>query len=407
MNLEFPLCREPRHEERIRPALEECVRFLTQRLPARALVAVVLTGSFARGEGSVLPLGDALKVLGDVEFFVVLTSEPEVRRRCRQFTAWGHEASAGLAARGVRAEVEFGPLDLAFFGRRARPSIFVHDLRQHGKVLWGPGDVLDAIPPFEPYQIPREDALHLTFNRTIEQLATYDRVSHLAGDALLDASYQRLKLTLDLAGSALAFTGTHTALYHRRPAAFARLLAETPSLQTRLPGTFLDDLERAARAKIDPADHLDGPPAWAALETQREWLRRQALTAVPAVAGLLRWELEQLLGVSDDLPPLLRRYARTRPFGRRLWDWAKIALNPMPAPLPISPRRAARLFWISTPRALLYAAGASAYLALGRSCAALDEIAHLLPLSGAVQPRDATGQRQTIVALWRWCVRNT
>jgi hypothetical protein len=345
-------------------------------------------------------------VLGDFELFVVLSREPRARWR-RQLAAWGREASARLAARGVRAEVEFGPVSLAFFERRARPSIFVHDLRQHGKVLWGPGDVLDGISPFEPGQIPREDALHLIFNRTIEQLATWERVSRLAGHALLDAAYQRLKLTLDLAGSALAFAGAHTALYHRRPAAFARLLAETPSLQACLPGAFPDEVLRAARAKIDPAIHLDTPPAWAGLDAQREWLHRQALTAVPAVAALLGWELAQMLGVRDDLPRLLTRYARTRPLGRRLRDWAKLVLNPMPAPLPISAPRAARLFWISTPRALLYAAGARAYLDLGRSDTALEEIARLLPLSRAAQPRDAAGQRQTIVALWQWCVRNS
>ena len=64
MNLLFPLCREPRHEERIREALERCVAFLIERLPSSHLVAVVLTGSFARGEGSVLPRGGVLRVLG-------------------------------------------------------------------------------------------------------------------------------------------------------------------------------------------------------------------------------------------------------------------------------------------------------------------------------------------------------
>lgn len=34
MNLEFPLCRAPRHERAIRGALADCVDVLTERLPA-------------------------------------------------------------------------------------------------------------------------------------------------------------------------------------------------------------------------------------------------------------------------------------------------------------------------------------------------------------------------------------
>ncbi len=33
MNLAFPLCREPRHEESIREALDRCVACLIERLP--------------------------------------------------------------------------------------------------------------------------------------------------------------------------------------------------------------------------------------------------------------------------------------------------------------------------------------------------------------------------------------
>jgi hypothetical protein len=405
MSLEFPLCRQPLHEAAIRAALAECVAFLTERLPASALVAIVLTGSFARGEGTVLATGDGLRVLGDFEFFVVLPGGPGARLR-RQMAAWGREASARLAARNVRAEVEFGPVELDFFPHRARPSIFVHDLRNHGKVLWGRQDVLDLIPPFGTEDIPREDALRLTFNRMIEQLATWERLEGLDGDALLDAAYQRLKLTLDLAGSALAFAGVHTSIYRERPAAWTRLLAETPSLEAALPPDFPDELAAATRAKVDPGA-LEGFGVRAPLAEQRRELRRTMLAAVPATIAILRWELEQLLGAGGELPDLLARYARTPSLRRRAWDWAKLVLNPLPAPLPISHMKAARLFWRSTPRGLVYAAGVRAYLELGRKGAAPDEIAHLLPLSARARPRDAAAQRRAIVALWQWSLRNT
>jgi len=406
MNLLFPLCREPRHEERIREALERCVAFLIERLPSSHLVAVVLTGSFARGEGSVLPRGGVLRVLGDFEFFVVLPSGHDARAERRQFATWGHEASMRLAAAGIQAEVEFGPVEVDFFRLRARPSIFVSDLRTYGKVLWGREDLLTEIPEFGVEQIPSDDALSLLFNRTIEQLEAYDRVGRASPEALLDIVYQRLKLTLDLAGSALAFAGVHTALYQRRPAAFARMLAETPSPGQHLPTWYADELTRAAAAKLDPAEHIAWPPERASVDEQRELLRGAILSAAPAVAALLRWELEQTISAGGELPFLLDAYTRTPSLRHRVREWARVVLHPMPAPLPITHAMIAGLVWRSTPRALLYAAGAQAYLELAHLVTDGDDFMRLLPVARAARPRQAAARRAAVVTLWKWCIRN-
>jgi hypothetical protein len=215
-----------------------------------------------------------------------------------------------------------------------------------------------------------------------------------------------MKLTLDVAGSALAFVGCHTPLYRERPAAFARLVAETPSLAGRLPEGFLEELAAAGRAKSDPARALPSLGAGADPEALRARLRQAMLGALPAVRAVLGWELQRYLDAVDELPALLARYARTPGLARRLRDWAKLVLNPLPAPLPISARRAARLVWRSTPRALLYAAAGHAYLDMGADGAAPEEVWRLLPLPAAARPSDRAGQRQAIVALWQWAVRN-
>jgi hypothetical protein len=130
------------------------------------------------------------------------------------------------------------------------------------------------------------------------------------------------------------------------------------------------------------------------------------LAALPAVRAVLGWELQQYLDADDELSVLLARYARTPGLGRRLRDWAKLILNPLPAPLPISPLGVARLAWRSTPRALLYAAAGHAYLDMAADGAAPEEVWRLLPLPGAVRPLDRASQRRAIVALWQWAVRN-
>jgi hypothetical protein len=394
-------CPDARAGAAVGAAVERCVSVLRERLGPR-LRGVVLTGSFARDEGTVVAVNGHLRVLGDVEFLVVVPRAGDYRALRPALGAWSRQVSADLTAQGLAVELEFGPAEEAYLRRRARPSIFVHDLRTHGRVVWGPPDLLARIPAFEAARIPREDAVHLLFNRAIEQLDAWDRTATLDGEALLDAAYQPVKLWLDLAGSALAFDGRHVSSYAERPGAFAALLARTPALAARLPHDAETRIERAARLKLAPAagDVVPpGPP-----EARRRHVRAEIARAVPALAGVLRWELAELLGGDAPLPALLERWLAAQSWRRRARAWAKLALHPVPPPLALSARRALALARRSTPRALVHVAGATAYLALDdpRPTGA---VARLLPLAGPA-PARAAGERAAVLAFWRWCVRN-
>jgi hypothetical protein len=412
--LAFPLCRDPRWQEPLRRVFDRCLALLGERLGPDQLVALVLTGSFARGEGSVMSAGGRPRVLGDIEFLVVLPTETTFHRLRAEFPGWSREASERVRDL-VDVDIEFGPVEVGYLARRARPSIFVHDLIRHGKVVSGPADILERVPPFEAADIPREDALFLVFNRAIEQLEAYDRAAELEGAALWELAYQRVKLVLDLAGSALAFTGRHEASYAERPRAFREVLLTAPGLARRLPAGFTEELERAARLKLLPGDGSGVLPSHLPLDAQRLWVRERIVSGVPAALAVLRWELGELLGVEPDagrgrsdereIVELVDRWMRSQRWGRRAWDWAKVALHPIPAPLPVSRVRAARLAMRSTPRGLLYAAGALAYLNLHRPAVRPRAIARLLFARPQACRRPAT-QRRAITALWRWCVRN-
>jgi hypothetical protein len=84
--------------------------------------------------------------------------------------------SQTLGEQGVRVDVEFGPAEESYLRRRARPSIFVYELRTHGRVVWGPADSARASRRSRRSH-PRADAVHLIFNRAIEQLDAWDRVA--------------------------------------------------------------------------------------------------------------------------------------------------------------------------------------------------------------------------------------
>ncbi len=73
----------------------------------------------------------------------------------------------------------------------------------------------------------------------------------------------------------------------------------------------------------------------------------------------------------------------------------------------MSLRRALALARRSTPRALLYAAGALAYVDLARDGSrAPTDVRPLLPLADRAAPRTPAAARAAVTALWRWCVRN-
>jgi hypothetical protein len=403
---DFPLCGNRRWDDVIRHVLVRIVDLLTTRLPEQALAGVILTGSFARGEGSVAMADGRARVLGDIEVLVILRSELEFYRYRGALRDWSRELTRHVDDRVV-VEIELGPADLTYLRRRARPSIFVHDLIEHGKVLCGAPDLLDEVPRFSAVDIPRGDAVALLFNRTIEQLEAYDTVPTLHGEALWDAAYHRLKLILDVAGSALAFSGRHASSYAKRPAAFTQLLRDTPALAESLPAGFEAELEEAARVKIVPGDGAAVLPAGREAEARRTWIRERIAAGVPLVSSVLRWELQEMLGRADELPGLLRAHRSAPPLSRRAWEWAKLALRLGPSPVPLSLVRSARLFFEGTPRTLLYSAGTLAYLGLATPPAPRRAIARLLFARRRARGRTDEAQRRAITALWRWCVRNS
>jgi hypothetical protein len=395
------LGRDARADAVVAAAIGHCARVLRARLGPR-LRGLVLTGSFARGEGTVVPVNGHLRVLGDMEFLVIVPRGRDYRALRPLLGGWSRDAGADLAARGLAVELEFGPAEEAYLRRRARPSIFVYDLRTHGRVVAGPPDLLARIRPFQAGDIPGEDAVHLLFNRAIEQLQAWDRLGTLEGEALLDVAYQVVKLRLDVAGAALAFTGGHVPSYAARPPAFAALLARTPALAAQLPDGVAEQVARAARLKLAPdADDLLPP---APPEAQRARLRAEIAGAAPALAGTLRWALAQALGGDAPLASLLDRWVAAPSWRRRARAWVKLALHPLPAPMPLSARRTLALARCSTPRALVHAAGAAAYLALGQG-RATGAAARWLPLAGPA-PLTAAAERAAITAFWRWAVRN-
>lgn len=279
---------------------EETARLCAERF-GRALKAVVLTGSLARDEATVIPDAGGVRLLSDAEFLLVfdplaaLPSPAAVEALRRQ-------VEAALAARYLRPCLTLSAAHPRYL-QRLQPHIFAYELRTCGRVIWGDPGILSLIPAFSESQIPLEDAWRLLANRLVELLA------EVTGP--IEAGYRLVKLYLDMATSFLLFVGEYAPTYRAR-AARLRALAD----RTR-PGPEWPFLLDAFATRVAHCTQLklQGTAAWDTNVLAQE--------AVADARLLWRWELSRLTGASPDLPDhqLLDSWMRMQPFRQRARGW--------------------------------------------------------------------------------------
>ena len=396
--MDFPLCADPRRDQAIRPVVERAVTFLLDRVGADRIEAVILTGSLSRGEGSVVLGDDGARLLGDAEFLVVWKAPfnwPDVRRRTAEL---GRQATRELGCDGRVASIEYGPSDLLYLQRNIRPCIFAYDLLHHGKVVWGRADILTEVRPFGVVEIPPEDAVELIMNRMVELLMLEE--THRANDPGREArAYHVVKITLDLAGSALAFAGQYVSSYAARAGRFASLLDSIPDLRAALPNSngLLEDLDWATRCKLAPTEDL--------------LFRRDLQGLVAAIStwakDLWLWETRQWFGrPAGRFMDLVDEYVGREPRWRRVRGWAKFCLHPLRPPGALSPLKLARFLLRASPQTLTYAAALLIFWStMGeRRPGYGDRAAALLPVRRAVNRNGVTAGE--VGDLWHWLVRN-
>ena len=175
--------------------------------------AVILTGSFARGEGSVYRLDNVITVLGDIEFLVYYINATNNIRNDLQKVS--EKISSDLRDNNIDCVIDLGYMSDAFF-RRARSTIFAVELAECGKVIWGDKDILSTkLHSVSRKKIETMEGLYLLCNRVIEQLGSLDDVVQREG-SVEKAAYAIIKLYIDMPTIILAVIGDFTAGYHAR-----------------------------------------------------------------------------------------------------------------------------------------------------------------------------------------------
>ena len=288
---------------------EEVARIVPARC-GNALRAVVLTGSVARDEGTVVRHLRGWKVLGDAELYLVFHDRAALPTP-ETIAAVCEEVSKALAKRGLLIPIGFSPVNGSYFERMPH-HILTYELRACGCVVWGDAAILDLIPAFTPAEISLEDAWRLLANRMIEQLEAIgaEPMRGLSSEA----QYRLVKLYLDMATSFLVFRGQYEPSYAGRAIVLRRIAESAPEAKSPL------QLKRfSTQVSVCTTFKLQGGDLTRVIGDL--WP-----DAIESAHALWRWELQRLTYRETNLSDfeLLRCWARLQPLGARLRGWISL-----------------------------------------------------------------------------------
>ncbi len=387
----FRLSADPAFQDEVRRELDLLLERVRNCAAAPSLAGVLLTGSFARGEGTIIRHpGAKSRWLSDVECLVVvrsgIVSKREIQRSMRQVER-DTNAERANAERGIKVELR---AILTQGMTRLRPAIFTRELCEHAKLLCGDPAAIPVPPASSSGEaISKYDAFRLLNNRIIEQIAVRSECADRVSDRTAIA-YSLAKFWIDLGTSLSVFLGCYRPGYRSRQKPVEDALRARPEiLGAEMCGRFISRFRNAMAQKLDQAGFSSGDPA------------HEFSEAVEIAHATWNWESGQLLGTSTaagDWRGIFARLSSLETAGQRLRDWARVLRQPSG--------------WRQLgPRAILAAArvGSLATLIYGTGCGidffwdeigsdggrGTDMVAELC-LALAVEAQDATERRRLL-----------
>jgi hypothetical protein len=317
----FPLSADPAFQDEVRAELEGLLARVRDCAAAPSVAGVLLTGSFARGEGTVIPgLQAKSRWLSDVECLVVVKAgvipTREIQRSMRQVERETN-SDFGNVERGIKVELR---AILTEGMTRLRPAIFTRELCEHAKLISGdPAMILAPRVPVSGAPISRHDAFRLLNNRIIEQIAVRSEYADRACDNTAVA-YSLAKFWIDLGTSLSVFLGCYQSGYRTRQKPIEdALLANQEILGAEMTSRLISRFRNAMAQKLGQSGFPSGD------------LTAEFNEAVEIARATWNWESGQLAGTNaagGDWRGIFARLGSLETGAQRLRDWARLLRQP-------------------------------------------------------------------------------
>ena len=289
----FAALADPLVDQTVETHLQRIVTAVRSRMEPQA---IILRGSFGRGEGSVMIQDGELRFLSDYEIDVA-TFSPLYRSLFRELShhltaEFGVETSLRWVRPDYMRKNRVGPLPMG----PAPITISLYECRYGSRTLCGQ-DVFHSGPTIEPRQILLTSAIRLVLNRMAESLYYMPGASEAAHDEL-EVFYWANKTILACAESLLLLWGQYHFSYAERGRRFAAM-AKNHLDFIGDEGVILSDLvARATEFKLRPRLSLYPDTV------QETWLK-----VVPICGAVFQHLVNQVLCFSfDDYAKFPERY---------------------------------------------------------------------------------------------------
>ncbi len=317
----FPLSADPAFQDEVRRELDLLVERVRNSAAAPSVAGVLLTGSFARGEGTVIADSRTKsRWLSDVECLVVVRGgvipTPEIQRSMRKIESDTNSDGASTE-RGIKVELR---AILTEGMLRLRPAIFTRELCEHAKLIWGDAASIPAPRvPVSGAEISKHDAFRLLNNRIIEQIAVRSEYADGATDSTAVA-YSLAKFWIDLGTSLSVFLGCYLPGYRSRQKPVEDALRAHPEIfGTEMGGRLIERFRNAMAQKLGQAEFTS------------RGLDCEFNEAVEIARATWNWESDQLLGTrtaAGDWRRVFARLSKVETAGQRFRDWARVMRQP-------------------------------------------------------------------------------
>ncbi|MEM2507143.1 MAG: hypothetical protein QXF61_08900 [Nitrososphaeria archaeon] len=215
VNPQLKYVEDPKINEKVAEIIEELKNEIISRFSPKS---IIISGSFGRGEATVIEENGRLKFLSDCEVILIPYKWVFNRRRLDEFEEEFYRRT------GIKIEIwGFTPtiyLLVPFMKKRIKPSIANYDLKYGSKVIYGK-NYLEKIPSFKPEDIPLWEGIKLILNRMAEALEHFS--PHRPTDEMV---FWTDKIVLACQDALLLTIGKYTPSYKERNRIFKESISK-------------------------------------------------------------------------------------------------------------------------------------------------------------------------------------
>lgn len=233
------------------PFIYSAADLILKEIGKEKIDGILLCGSFATGEGTVVLASGRTLFLSDLDIVVVVNSlgvhqsalseKRNIGNRCERL--WPGAEFRGKINVGIYYQSELPGLP---------PNPGVYDLKNRGILFFGEEDVVKLIPNYQSKEITKEEAVRLIENRIVALLGAHRLIDKDDREDRLELLYGISRVYTDILISSMVFAGEYITGYKNRLEFLERSRDNRIISDLISPGMF-KKIDRWTRVKLDPA----------------------------------------------------------------------------------------------------------------------------------------------------------